>query len=107
MSSSQFHEVRLGNNLTLTCDFDGVPTTTIQWLHNGTIVSNDTDGVVIRDYSGSSHLMLTDLHRNAVGFYACNASNVVQTSQVQFTVLIEGNDHTQLLNVQLIAQNTL
>lgn len=89
-SSLPYQAVSLGNNLTLTCELDGVPTPDIQWVQNGVVVSSGSAVTIIISNELSS-FTLENFQRNHAGTYECNASNIVGSIGKQFIVQIEGN----------------
>ena len=87
-SSLAFQDARLGSDLVLSCSFDGLPTPTVQWLHNGTTLSNGDDGVNIT--SGNiSILQVSDLKRSSGGVYSCKGSNIIGFNRLEFRIDIQ------------------
>ena len=82
----------LGGGLTLSCDFDGVPMPTIEWLRNGNLLlSSDSDPhISITTDSDSSLLELTNLQRDSGGQYVCRATNVVGDGSTMVMITIMG-----------------
>ena len=91
-SSQPYQAVSLGSNLTLTCELDGIPTPSIQWVQDGTVVSSGPDVTITIPNGSSSALTVTNLQRNHIGVYECNASNGVGSTLMRFIVQIEGNE---------------
>ena len=77
------HSVFIGNNLTLICTYDGVPTPMIQWFHNDIELMNDTD---ITNGNGRSVLLLNNVELGSGGNYTCQAVNSVETDSITITV---------------------
>ena len=55
----------LGDNVTFTCSAQGGPNNTFQWMKDGEILDNETEGV----------LVLTDITASDGGVYTCVVSN--------------------------------
>ena len=90
MSSSNhsFQDAQLGSDLVLLCNFNGVPTPTVQWLHNGTTLSNGDDGVNIT--SGNiSILQVRNLKRSSGGVYSCKGSNIIGFNTLEFRINLQ------------------
>lgn len=83
-----FQTAQLGSALILSCNFDGVPIPTIQWLHNGTVLTNMEDTVTITGDSNST-LQLSNLNRNGGGVYSCEAENDLGKSTLEFQIEIQ------------------
>ena len=84
--------VPLGGGLILSCDFDGVPIPTVEWLRNGNLLlSSDSDPhISITTDSDSSLLELTNLQRDSGGQYICRATNVVGDGSTMVMITIMG-----------------
>ena len=82
----------LGGGLILSCDFDGVPMPTVEWLRNGNLLlSSDSDpNISITTDSDSSLLELTNLQRDSGGQYVCRATNVVGDGSTMVMITIMG-----------------
>ena len=76
--------------LTLSCDFDGVPTPTVEWLHNGILLSDSDPNVTITTDADSSLLELTNLQRDSDGQYVCRGTNVVGDDSIMVEITIMG-----------------
>ena len=83
----------LGGGLILSCDFDGVPIPTVEWLRNANLLlSSDSDPhISITTDSDSSLLELTNLQRDSGGQYFCRATNVVGVSSSMAMITVMGN----------------
>ena len=79
----------LGGGLVLSCDFDGVPTPTVEWLHNNVLLSDSVPDVTITTDADSSLLELTNLQRDSDGQYVCRGTNVVgdDSTMVEITFM--------------------
>ena len=80
----------LGGELALSCDFDGVPTPSVEWLHNGNLLSDSNPDVTIITDADSSLLELTNLQRDSNGQYVCRGTNVVGDNSTMVEITIKG-----------------
>ena len=68
-----FQEVGVNESLILTCEFDGIPTPSVVWLHNDTILKDDERvSILTNNEIGITFLHVTKLQLNDGGIYTCN-----------------------------------
>ena len=59
------------------CGFEGVPTPTVVWLHNGSMLTNGSGDITIATGNSSSTLTITTLAADDAGSYTCMVSNLL------------------------------
>ena len=96
-------EVQLDGTLSLTCSFDGIPTPSVVWLHNGTIELTDSDSRVSISNApeGGSNpaarrtvLTVSDIRRDDGGVYTCrfNISDEVFSINATTVLILSESD---------------
>lgn len=86
-------------NLTLTCSANGFPLPEIVWLHNDSVVEDDTRITITDSPSGVdiiSMLMVVNTNFNDSGNYTCVATSPVFNDVMsrEALVLIQGKPHS-------------
>ena len=78
--------------LALNCSFVGVPTTSLQWIHNGQPLSNSNNLVTITITSGLSNdtstLQWMNVGFDANGMFTCVATNILGSDRISIGVQI-------------------
>ena len=69
--------VFLGDTLTLSCVFVGVPTPMVTWIHNDLVLSASDPEVSITTTDTTSQLVRTNIERNGWGIYRCITTNLL------------------------------
>ena len=91
------HVIALGSPLFLQCDYVGVPPPTGQWRLNSTLLANGAGDInIIGGAVGDSSVAVrvASVGENSGGTYTCNVTNIVDSVEASFTVLILGKSFT-------------
>ena len=72
----------VGENLTITCKAEGLPTPTVQWYKNDTVIK-DSANVSVQELN-----VITTFPHTAV--YTCVARNYLNTTNENVTVTVQG-----------------
>ena len=78
--------------MTLRCDFDGVPTPSVVWLHNGTIDLEADPRVTINTNNMATTMSIANLGRDGGGDYSCRfniSDNVLTINATTVRILSE------------------
>lgn len=89
--NSSDHEIELGGELILRCDYVGIPTPTGQWLLNGTELVDGVGGVRITGGAIGDffvELQVSSVTWSSEGIYTCNVTNNIKSVETNFTVHI-------------------
>ena len=90
--NSSNHEIVLGSPLFLQCDYNiGVPPPTGQWRLNTTLLADGAGdiniiGGIVGDSSVAVHV--ASVGRDSGGTYTCSVTNVVDSVEASFTIII-------------------
>ena len=79
--------VYIGESVSLLCDYDGLPIPVVRWFHDGELLDNETDNILIVNHNGSSNLTLSAFRNESRGVYICEASNSVGNNSTPFTIV--------------------
>ena len=83
-------DLLLSDDVLLVCDFAGLPKPSIQWLHNGVLLQDDTVGVNITLVNEQQYvLQLTNIRASSVGTYTCLANNTVGQASYDIDINIQ------------------
>ena len=66
-----------GTHHIIGCTFDGLPTPTVTWSHNGSILTSGSDDITIATDDSSSTLTIITLTEDDSGVYICMFSNLL------------------------------
>ena len=66
-----------GTHHIIQCTFDGLPTPTVTWSHDGNMLTDGSDDITIVTDDSSSTLTIITLTADNSGVYACMASNLL------------------------------
>ena len=66
-----------GTHHIIGCTFDGLPTPTVTWSHDGSILISGSDDITIATDDSSSTLIIITLTDDDSGVYACMVSNLL------------------------------
>ena len=66
-----------GTHHIIECTFDGLPTPTVTWSHDGSMLTNSSDDITIATDDSSSTLTIITLTAEDSGDYACMVSNLL------------------------------
>lgn len=80
-----YREILQGERLHLQCDYDGVPSPSLQWLHNG-IPLMDFGSVMIVHEADVSILVVNTVTQSGGGTYTCFATNELGSDSYNYTV---------------------
>ena len=81
--------INLGDALSRTCSFAGVPFPTVIWYQNNTMeLMSGVGGVTIATTESSTTLSVAAADRNGGGNYLCFLENVVGTEMQSFGITI-------------------
>lgn len=83
--STLFHLLP-GSNVTLSCQFMGLPLPVVTWEHEGSSVFPG-EGVGIVTSANNSELSIAEVTEERDGVYSCIASNIAGNSMINFTLL--------------------
>ena len=78
----------LASTLTLTSTFDGIPTPSVQWMHNGLAIDSSNDSVTITTSNTTSVLEWVDVTTDAVGNFLFVAANNLGLRNLSIAVMI-------------------
>ena len=82
----------IDGTLTLMCNFDGVPLPSLEWTHNGLLLSSSNNFITIttnRDQSyGTSMLQWVNASSDSVGTFTCVTTNSLGSANRSFIVHI-------------------
>ena len=68
----------------------GVPRATIQWIFNGSIITNDILYLITED---STRLEINGIYVSHAGPYHCNATNIAGSSVATINIDVQGSLH--------------
>ena len=71
------------------CGFEGVPTPTVVWLHNGSMLTNGSGDITIATSDSSSTLTITTLAADDAGSYTCMVSNLLGTATASSALTVQ------------------
>ena len=74
---------------TIQCGFEGVPSPTVVWSHDGSILINGSNNVTIATGDNSTTLTITILTANDSGSYACVVSNLLGNAMASSTLTVQ------------------
>lgn len=89
--SPPYHEIEVGNSLHLWCDSSGVPHANIHWLHNGTLLADEYQGVKITgpgDAGKHSAVKVANVSHSNGGTYTFRVVSDTGSTDKNFTVRI-------------------
>ena len=73
-------------NISLSCEFSGIPEPTLMWTQDGLILNEFDADVSIITTNETSELMVFDMMGESGGEYICAATNIVGVSSQNFTI---------------------
>lgn len=82
--------IRIGGTLMASCDYEGVPPSTVQWMYNGSILDDSIFPRLSLSFNGSRTeltLMRTS-HPDVIDSYTCMASNHIGSENTTIHVEI-------------------
>ena len=82
--------VLAGMDHMIQCTFEGVPTPTVVWLHNGSVLTDGSNDIAIATGNTSSTLTVTTLMANETGNYTCMVSNLLGSVTASSLLQIPG-----------------
>ena len=82
-----FTQERLYHNMSLRCNFDGVPIPSVTWLHNDTILEESLPEIYVRNENNVSTLTIQNIGRDAGGLYTCKVNNSDDSVLVNVTTV--------------------
>ena len=71
------------------CTFEGLPTPTVVWSHDGTMLTDGSNDITIATDDTSSTLTITTVAADDSGSYTCIVSNLLGGSTASSTLLVE------------------
>ena len=71
------------------CTFEGVPTPTVVWSRDGTMLSDGSNDITIATGDSSSTLTITTLTADDSGSYTCMVSNLLGTVTASSTLQVQ------------------
>ena len=72
------------------CTFEGLPTPTVVWSHDGTMLTDGSNDITIAtDDTSTSKLTITTVAADDSGSYTCMVSNLLGTSTVFSTLQVQ------------------
>ena len=76
------------------CTFEGIPSPSLKWLHNGVLVSNSNDSITITNTSSlsdiTSVLQWMNVPMEAEGIFVCVVTNYLGSRRKLINVRIHG-----------------
>ena len=72
------------------CTFEGVPTPTVVWSHDGTTLNDGSDDITMATDDTSSTLTVTTVMANETGNYICMVSNLLGSVTASSLLQIPG-----------------
>ncbi|XP_069842937.1 hemicentin-2 [Dendropsophus ebraccatus] len=99
--------LRIGGTLTLLCEPDTVPESTITWYKNGQPL---TGGNSISIQNSGQRLEIRDVQASDKGLYTCKMSNVAGEAELSYTVIIQvptSITHPHNETIQLMLGNSI
>ena len=97
-SNSSSYEILSGERLHLQCGYVGVPTPSLQWHHNGTVLGNGSNSVRIINDSSFTSIMVDAVKLNSGGTYTCRATNVLGSGSYDYTVMVAVHGSSELVH---------
>ena len=88
-SSPANSEASVDTDHMIQCTFDGVPTPTVVWLHDGTMLTDGSNDITIATGDSSSTLTITTLTADDSGSYTCMVSNLLGTVTASSTLQVQ------------------
>ena len=90
------------SNLTLMCSFEGVPLPSLEWSHNGLLISSSNDSITITStiglFYGTSTLQRVNVFPDTIGTFTCVATNNLGSANRSIDVQIRSNFVTLLMS---------
>lgn len=86
-----FQEISVNETLSLTCRFDGVPTPSVVWLHDNSIIREKSDprvSILIDNANRIAVLNITNATITDIGIYSCAFTSLNDTFILTVTTLI-------------------
>ena len=71
------------------CTFEGLPTPTVVWSHDGTMLTDGSNDITIATSNTSSTLTITTVAADDSGSYTCVVSNLLENSTASSTLLVQ------------------
>ena len=86
--------VPVGQDLTLSCEYEAVPAPTITWFQGVTELNASDSRITIRSNDTHSDFTLSSIQSDEGGVYTCEASNVVDSNDSAVTIIVQGKQAT-------------
>ena len=67
----------MNSNHIIQCVFEGLPIPTVVWSHDGNVLTNGFNDIIIATRNSSSTLTITTVTSNDSGSYTCMISNLL------------------------------
>ena len=71
------------------CTFEGLPTPTVEWSHDGNMLTDGSNDTTIATGDSSSTLTITTLTADDSGSYTCMVSNLLGTVTASSTLQVQ------------------
>ena len=84
----------VNSTLTIMCTFEGIPSPSLKWLHNGLLLSSNNESITITKTVGqsgnTSMLQWMNTPKDAAGIFTCVANNYLGSGSKSINVPIKG-----------------
>ena len=105
-SNTSSNEILLGERLYLQCGYIGVPTPSLQWQHNGTVLNNGSNSVRIISNRSFTSIMVDAVTLNGGGTYTCWVTNVLGSGSYNYTVAVRKPSKSACFIVEITVDHT-
>ena len=82
--------VSMGMDHMIQCKFEGVPTPTVVWSRDGSVLTDGSNDIAIATGDTSSTLTITTVMANETGNYTCMVSNLLGSATTSSLLQIPG-----------------
>ncbi|XP_056395554.1 LOW QUALITY PROTEIN: hemicentin-2 [Hyla sarda] len=99
--------LRLGGTLTLLCEPDAAPESTVTWYKNGQALIGSNS---VSIHNGGQRLEIRDVQASDKGLYTCKMTNMAGEAELSYTVIIQvpaSITHPQNETIQLMMGNSI
>ena len=82
-------EAPVGTDHMIQCTFEGVPTPTVVWSHDGNVLTDGSNNITVATGDSSSTLTITTLTADDSGSYTCMVSNLLGSVTASSTLQVQ------------------
>ena len=79
----------MNNHYIIRCVFEGLPTPTVVWSHDGNVLTDGSNDITIATIDTLSTLNVTMVTADDSGSYTCMVSNLLGSDMESSTLLVQ------------------